>query len=610
MKHYKSETRNIQNILFSSFLYITTGILILTMLMLACMQYSILHATITNDISRTCTSIGDDIDLQLTQMDTICLNTINSTAVKNSFATLTSDEILTPYEQLQYQDTLSNTLTSLKGVDSSIRQINLYSMNSYGYGAGNYTGTLSLTASEQPWYQYARSENGHRYVSVSENTLLSHSAGTAPDRKYFSLYRMYYDAFNHPAGFVEVMKYYDIIFASADSPASDYTINVTVYDSEGHQIYPFPEKGQKYFNYYAPLNAGKTLKNNRIYNDVKNQTEYIYSCNLDYSNFMVVISIKNSDFFLPIVRNLLWIPLFAIVFFFIFYFLSKIISKKLASPLSQMYHFLVTINPNGQFKEIQMADSGIIEIDKLRDSLNTAMRSQKSATQSMLLLKEQELQARMLAFQAQMNPHFLYNSLNTISAMAEEGMNLEISEMCQDITSILRYISSDKKTVSTIEEELEHCDLYLECIKLRFKDSLTYEFDIDDDLLGFQIPKLCIQPLIENSVKFTSHTQPPWHIQVNGFLDEERWIICIKDNGTGFDEKVSQRLRSQMEDVLTFNILPSLELDGMGLLNIFMRLYLTFGNSFIFDFGNLPEGGAFVIVGGHFNKHFEENKDS
>ena len=141
-------------------------------------------------------------------------------------------------------------------------------------------------------------------------------------------------------------------------------------------------------------------------------------------------------------------------------------SRWLAFPLTKMYHFLSNIDPRDLFNEIQMEDSGIIE---LRDSLNSAMRSQKASTQAMLLLKEQELQAQMLALQAQMNPHFLYNSLNTIGAMAEEGMNSEVTKMCQDITSILRYISSDKESVSTVEEELEHCDLYLKCIKFIFK---------------------------------------------------------------------------------------------------------------------------------------------
>ena len=72
--------------------------------------------------------------------------------------------------------------------------------------------------------------------------------------------------------------------------------------------------------------------------------------------------------------------------------------------------------------------------------------------------------------------------------------------------------------------------------------------------------------------------------------------------GPGFDPEVDRHLRSQMDEILKYSRLPSLELDGMGILNIFIRFYLLFGSSFLFQFGNLPEGGAFVIVGGRFHE--------
>lgn len=606
MRHMKQKTKNIQKILFTYFLASATALLILFTVIFSGVQYYTHHRNMENDIMRTCTSIANDIDLQISQMDNVCLNTINSTAIKDSFSDWASAELLTSAEQLQYQTTLSNSLTSVKGVDSSIRQVNIYSMNNKGYGTGNYTGPLNLITSNQSWYDGTTDQNGHRYFDISQNFLFSRKTGTNSGRMYFSLYRMYFDNYHNPMGFVEVMKYYDTLFESAEYPRSDYDITVMVYDPEGRLIYPFTDNTEELFDYYGAIEEQQAFSGAQIYNTKEKQQENVYATSLDYSDFTVVTAIRSTDFFLPIIHNLLWIPFLVIALFFACLLSAKVISRHLASPLTKMYHFLSHIDPRDQFREIQMEDSGIIEIDKLRDSMNAAMRSQKAATRSLLLMKEQELQAQMLALQAQMNPHFLYNSLNTIGAMAEEGMRTEVAAMCRDITSILRYISSDKESVSTVEEELEHCDLYLRCIKLRYKDSLTYEFDIDDDLLDLPIPKLCVQLLIENSVKFATRTQPPWLIRIEGYIDEERWLICVKDNGTGFDEEVSQRLRSQMDEILAHSILPSLELDGMGILNIFIRFYLTFGNSFIFDFGNLPERGAFVIVGGHFNG--EENK--
>lgn len=606
MKYTKQKTKNIQKILFKYFLISATAFLILFTAIFSGIQYYTMHQNMENDILRTCTSIGNDIDLQISQMDNVCLNTINSTAIKSAFSDWASADILSLPEQLQYQATLSSSLTSVKGVDSSIRQVNIYSMNNKGFGTGNYTGTLNLITTEQPWYEGAKIQDGYRYFDVSQNFLFSRKTGTDSDRMYFSLYRMYFDNYHNPMGFVQVMKYYDTLFSSANSPRSDYDITVAVYDPDGKMIYPCASNTENYFNYYGTIKEENLSSGDQIYNTQKKQQENVYFDTLDYSGFTVVTTLRTTDFFHPIAHNLLWIPFLVVVLFFVCLLCAKAISKWLAFPLTKMYNFLSNIDPRDQFKEIQMEDTGIVEIDKLRDSMNAALRNQKESAQTMLLLKEQELQAHMLALQAQMNPHFLYNSLNTIGAMAEEGMCTEVAGMCQDITSILRYISSDKESVSTVEEELEHCDLYLKCMKQRYKDSLTYEFDIDDDLLDLPIPKLCVQLLIENSVKFATRTQPPWHIRIEGYIDEERWLISVKDNGTGFDEKVSQRLRSQMDDILAHSVLPSLELDGMGILNIFIRFYLTFGISFIFDFGNLPERGAFVIVGGHFNN--EENK--
>lgn len=120
-------------------------------------------------------------------------------------------------------------------------------------------------------------------------------------------------------------------------------------------------------------------------------------------------------------------------------------------------------------------------------------------------------------------------------------------------------------------------------------------------MLELPVPKLCIQLLVENAVKFTANTSPPWHIVIQGHMDDECWYVEVKDNGPGFGEEITAHLKSQMDVILEKGLLPSLELDGMGILNIFIRFYLIYGITFIFDFGNLPEGGAIVKVGGRFN---------
>ena len=597
MKH---KSKNIQKILSSYFLLIMLTLLVFATVIFSVVQYMNLRSNTERDIQRTCAAIAADIDLQINQMDNVCLNTIHSTAIKQTFASYLHDTDATPYEQNRRKNSLANSLTATKGVDMSIRQINLYGFTEGGFGAGNYTGILDAKASEQPWFADTVALHGHRYVPAStQNTLLSKSTGTNEDRSYLSLCRMYYDEYQNPAGFVEVMKYYDILFQRAYRPESDYDIGIVIYDPEGNAVFPLPDKNaeDEQFSYYAHKNSNGM----EIYNTQKNCREYVYFSEMDYSGFTAAAAIRSTEFFAPVYRSLSWTLLVFLLVLLLCLFFATVLSRKLSAPLKKIYRFLSNIDPQNQFREIEMEDSGIIEIDKLRNSLNDAMRSQKTATTSMMVLKEQELQAHMLALQSQMNPHFLYNSLNTIGAMAEEGLTEPVAQMCQDITSILRYISSNKEQVSSLEEELEHCDLYLKCMKLRFGDSLKYDFDVDDDMLELPVPKLCIQLLVENATKFTSSVSPPWYIAIEGHIDKECWYIEVKDNGPGFNEETTAHLKSQMDEILANGLLPSLELDGMGILNIFIRFYLIYGITFIFDFGNLPDGGAIVKVGGRFN---------
>ncbi len=591
------KTQSMRKILFTSILTNTGVIIVCVTLIISVIQYSYLHKSMENEVLRTCSSVAGEIDVYIQQMDTVCLNTIHSEVIKKTFSAWADCEDSTSYELTKLQNTLSGELTTVKGMDASIRQINLYSFNNKCFGTGNYTGSLTASLSDTSWYEDVAALSGRRMVAVTQNIAVSGGSGSYSDRYYLSLYRMFYDEYNTPAGIAEVMVYYDTLFESALYPQSSYDLDIYIYDDNGELLFPLSDNGEEYFDYYAALDPDRST----VYNTVSRRFEFACSSTLDYCGFTVVAAISTIDFITPILYTLLLTILLILCLFIPCSFLASMTSQKLSRPLSQMYDFLSDMDPHDQFREIQMDDTFIIEIDKLRDSLNSAMHSQKEAARSLILMKEQEIQSQMLALQSQMNPHFLYNSLNTIGAMAEEGLTEPVAEMCKDITSILRYISSNREQVSTLEEELEHCDLYLKCLKLRFGNALSYDFEIEDNMLDLPVPKLCVQLLIENSVKFASRTDPPWKITVRGTSDEDKWYIDVLDNGTGFDGAVSEKLRSQMDYILSSGLLPSLELDGMGILNIFIRLYLIYGITFIFDFGNRPEGGAFVRIGGHFD---------
>src|SRR5699024_10230507 len=205
----RKEKKNLQTLLFYRFLSVTGALLLIISVIVYMIQYSELYKNMANDSLRTSVSIGDTVDLQISQMDTVCLNVINSTSVKETFKRWSQDEDITPYQRVIYQNTLSAALVSIRGVDSSIRQINIYPLEGAAYGIGNYYGRFTADTETLPWYQSAKEKDGYRYVTTGTNRLLSSYSGTGSDRLCVSLYRMYFDNYRNPLGFVEVQKYYD-----------------------------------------------------------------------------------------------------------------------------------------------------------------------------------------------------------------------------------------------------------------------------------------------------------------------------------------------------------------------------------------------------------------
>lgn len=565
------------------------SLLILTLMtaVMCRMQYSSSKSEINQTLQRTALSAADSVDQHLNQMNQVSLNTISSRDLKDAFERYFSTD-LSAYERYQQNLHLANALTTAKGFDFSIRQLNVYTLSGEGFGAGEEIDNLEQSAKDQNWYEKAQEMQGHPVVSVSGN--------------YICLSRMFFNSINVPMGYVEVKKDYSTVFSLAETPGIAYPVSVRIYDKEGNRLYPSGEDEDD-FSLYELSEQGDMLQTSISGND-----EIVCFARSEKMDLLVAVSAERSVYLRQVYSFLLRIlPIFLIVFALLL-ILSILISRRISSPIRHIYHFL-SAEDKDRFSPLEMDYTNIREIDKLHDSINESIQSIKTSTDTLMILKEQEVQAQMLSLQSQMNPHFLYNSLSTIEEMAQEGLTEPVARMCDMITDIMRYISSNREQRSTLEEELEICDMYLNCLKMRYQDYLTWDISVPDDLLESMVPKLCIQLLVENAVRSITTQAPPWRLAIVCTQKGESWYVTVKDNGPGFDPEVDKRLRAQMDQILENGILPSLKIQGMGLLNIFIRLYLLDGIPFIFDFGNLPEGGAFVTIGGSL-RHNEQEQNA
>ena len=588
---------DIQRILTRYFILVSLLMLLAISVIFSVMQYRALRQDTMHNLQHTAASLGESVDQQIEQMNRVSLSAISSSAMHTAFRRYMSEE-MPAYQKNLLRQELAGALTSAKGFDFSIRQLNLYSPLEGGYGVGGYNGDLPDSCRDHSWYAGTMEAGGKLFMPFPEtDPFLSHSSGMNEDVLYMSVCRLFYDSYHAPIGFVEVKKFYTDVFHTALMPEISLPVSVTIYNREGELLFPlFLSDGKAEGNdpgFFAGWEEGDS---DRV-NSLTGKKEYVSYSLSPGQHLLVAVSIAHREFLSPVYRSLLGILAVLLIMLTICIPLSWLVSRRISTPIRQIYHFLSDPGRD-RFAPLEMEETGIRELDKLHNSLNESIRLQKTATDTMMKLKEQELQTQMLALQSQMNPHFLFNSLSTIAEMAQEGLNESAAGMCRDITEIFRYISSNREQRICLEEEMELCDMYLNCMKTRFGEDLQYCFAVEDEMLDFMIPKLCVQLLVENAIKSATTQSPPWQIRVTGLIRDDHWYLTVKDNGPGFDPEVESHLRQEMRKILDEGILPSLKIEGMGILNIFIRLYLLDGIPFIFDFGNAPDGGAFVTVGG------------
>lgn len=228
--------------------------------------------------------------------------------------------------------------------------------------------------------------------------------------------------------------------------------------------------------------------------------------------------------------------------------------------------------------------------------LDKALRSEKQA--AML-----QLQAQFDTLQAQVNPHFIYNVLNTISSRAVLDNDETICEMCGCLGNMLRYSTNNKERYATVRKELEYLDNYLYLLKARHENRLETSIDIDEEIKKQIIPKMTLQQLVENCVKHGSRDMDSSiHISITGRILKDRWVIRIQDNGCGISQEalleLQEKLKEARKNILERAISAEMEIGGMGIVNTYTRCLLLYSEDFIFEMKNVPGGQGFVVTVG------------
>lgn len=235
----------------------------------------------------------------------------------------------------------------------------------------------------------------------------------------------------------------------------------------------------------------------------------------------------------------------------------------------------VDINSNDEFE--RLGD----EFNAMSEQLNTLV----NRNQQLLELRKN---AQIKQLEAQFNPHFLYNSLETIRYLISFDQG-RAQKMILDITKLLRYSIDGDTTMVSLKEDLVYLKLFLDINKVRLEERFVYKIDISDDVLNIVMPKLMIQPLIENSIKHGYRNSDHLNLSIIGYSDEENIYIKVIDDGSGMSKIV-------LENVIKLSNSNTIDSKSYGLHSIVQRLNLIYGKDSKMEIESNENGTTITLV--------------
>lgn len=206
-------------------------------------------------------------------------------------------------------------------------------------------------------------------------------------------------------------------------------------------------------------------------------------------------------------------------------------------------------------------------------------------------LEMERVRAELNFLQSQMNPHFLFNTLNAILVVCTKNKYNDVTDIVKSLSKLLRRLLSWKEDLVSVREEITFIDMYLKIEKFRFMDKFDYTFEIDEQSLNYKIPKLSMQPLVENSCKHGLQTiEGLGIIRVATAVVDNRLQITVSDNGKGIEpEKLKELMVAvRQEDYAGVNI---------GIRNVYRRLELYYADQVRFEISSTPGQGTVVTFG-------------
>ena len=248
------------------------------------------------------------------------------------------------------------------------------------------------------------------------------------------------------------------------------------------------------------------------------------------------------------------------------------VARTITRPMKQLELTMRKVEKSDYFRMEEVDISASKEIEELTKRFNKMMRKISELMKRVIDEQNAQRKSELKALQNQINPHFLYNTLDSIVWLVENEKNAEASEMVVALARLFRLSISKETETIPVREEIEHVRNYLLIQSIRYADSFDYEIDVAEEALEISTMKLILQPIVENCLYHgLKNNIDRGNIKISAYLDDGYLVLSVADNGYGMRQETIDNLYLSFEDRIASN--------SVGLKNIYQRVMIYFGGN-------------------------------
>lgn len=309
---------------------------------------------------------------------------------------------------------------------------------------------------------------------------------------------------------------------------------------------------------------------------------------VSYTGWKIVSVIPMSSFNMGLYGTRMFVIMLVALLILATIILNQLVSASIVKPLQKL---------NGSVKEWEAGNlspdiyvGGTMEVEHLGKTLRATVEQLQQLMKDIVVEQEEKRKSELDALQSQINPHFLYNTLDSIVWMIEGERYEDAVFMITQLASLFRISLSRGRTIISVEDEIKHARNYMNIQKIRYKNIFTVDFQIEEEILSYCTVKLIVQPLLENAIYYGVECMDgDGEIVVRGYRKGEDIYIEVCDNGLGMPLEM-------VEQLLTENNRVRKHGSGVGLINVHNRIQLRFGRPYGLEIESCPDEGTTVRI--------------